>query len=156
LVNKNEFLTDLKDNYLEMEKFGITKNQAPFFLPPYEWYNNLISQWCNEFGIQLISPTPKILSNNDISIPEMRDNYFSSNEIYNNIIETESTQGLNGYILVFHIGSDSKRKDKFYPKLNALLTNITKSGYEFVDLYTATNMFNKSVVTTDKKQKRKN
>jgi len=156
LVNKNEFLTDLKDNYLEMEKFGITKNQAPFFLPPYEWYNNLISQWCNEFGIQLISPTPKILSNNDISIPEMRDNYFSSNEIYNNIIETESAQGLNGYILVFHIGSDSKRKDKFYPKLNALLTNITKSGYEFVDLYTATNMFNKSVVTTDKKQKRKN
>ena len=156
LINKNDFLNDLKANYLEMEKFGITKNQAPFFLPPREWYNDLISQWCNEFGMQLIAPTPKTLSNTDISIPEMRDNYFSSNEIYNNITEIESTQGLNGYILVFHVGTDSKRKDKFYPKLHALLSHLTKSGYEFVDLYTATNMFNNSVITADKKQKRKN
>ena len=156
LINKNDFLNDLKANYLEMEKFGITKNHAPFFLPPREWYNDLISQWCNEFGMQLISPTPKTLSNADISIPEMRNNYFSSNEIYNNITEIESTQGLNGYILVFHVGTDSKRKDKFYPKLNALLSHLTKNGYEFVDLYTATNMFNNSIIAADKKQKRKN
>ena len=156
LINKNDFLNDLKANYLEMEKFGITKNQAPFFLPPREWYNDLISQWCNEFGMQLIAPTPKTLSDTDISIPEMRDKYFSSNEIYNNITEIESTQGLNGYILVFHVGTDSKRKDKFYPKLHALLSHLTKSGYEFVDLYTATNMFNNSIITADKKQKRKN
>jgi len=156
LVNKNEFLNDLKANYTEMEKFGINKNQAPFFLPPHEWYNDLISQWCNEFGLQLISPTPKTLSNTDISIPEMRDNYYSSNEIYNNIIEIESEQGLNGYILVFHLGSDSKRKDKFYPKLNALLTKIKIAGYEFVDLYRATNTQNNSIISTAKKQKRKN
>jgi endoglucanase len=156
LVNKNEFLNDLKTNYMEMEKFGIYKNQAPFFLPPLECYNDLISQWCNEFGLQVISSTPKTLSNADNSIPEMRNKYYSSNEIYNNIIEIESTQGLNGYILVFHIGSDSKRKDKFYPKLNALLSKLNKGGYEFVDLCTATNMFNNSSVTTDKKQKRKN
>ena len=156
LVNKNEFLNDLKANYLEMEKFGIYKNQAPFFLPPKEWYNDLISQWCNEFGLQLISPTAGTLANSDNSIPEMRDKYYSSNEIYNNIVEIESTQGLNGYILVFHIGSDNKRKDKFYPKLNTLLVNLTKKGYEFVDLNTATNCFNNSMITINKKQKRKN
>ena len=156
LVNKNTFLNDLKDNYLEMEKFGINKTQAPFFLPPNEWYNDAISQWCNEMGLQIISVTPGIISNTDISTPEMRDKYFSSNEIYNNIEEVETTQGLNGYILVFHVGSDSKRRDKFYPRLNGLLSSLVKSGYEFVDLYTATNTLNNSVITADKKQKRKN
>lgn len=156
LVNKNEFLNDLKANYLEMEKFGINKNQAPFFIPPKEWYNDVISQWCNEVGLQLVSVTPGLLSNTDNSTPEMRDNYYSSNEIYNNIDEIETNQGLNGYILVFHIGSDSRRRDKFYPRLNGLLNNLIKSGYEFVDLYTATNTLNNSIITDDKKQKRKN
>jgi len=155
-ITKNEFLNDLKNNYLEMEKFGITKSKAPFFLPPSEWYNNTISQWCNEFGLQLISPTPKTMSNYDVSTPDMRDNYLSSTEIYNNIMELESSQGLNGNILVFHMGADSKRKDKFYTKLHLLLSTIAKNGYEFVDLFTATNMFSNSVVTVDKKQKRKN
>lgn len=155
-VTKNEFLNDLKNNYLEMEKFGITKSKAPFFLPPSEWYNNTISQWCNEFGLQLISPTPKTMSNYDVSTPDMRDNYLSSTEIYNNIMELESSQGLNGNILVFHMGADNKRKDKFYTKLHLLLSTIAKSGYEFVDLFTATNMFSNSAVTVDKKQKRKN
>lgn len=147
----------------EFENFKNTSgadNPFDVAIPMVIGTNNMVTalacQWCNEFGLQLISPTPKTLSNTDISIPEMRDNYYSSNEIYNNITEIESTQGLNGYILVFHIGSDSKRKDKFYPKLNALLTNLTKEGYEFVDLCTATNMFCSSTVTTDKKQKRKN
>ena len=153
LVNKNEFLNDLKNNYTEMEKFGINKSQAPFFLPAHEWYNDQISQWCNEFGVSLIGPTPKTLSNADISIPEMRDNYYSSNEIFNNIIEIESEQGLNGYILVFHLGSDNKRTDKFYPKLNALLTKIKTAGYEFIDLYTATNVQKSCIISSAKNKK---
>lgn len=155
LVNKNEFMNDLKANYLEMEKFGINKDQAPFFLPPREWYNDAISQWCNEVGLQLVCVTPGSRSNSDATNPEMRDKYFSSNEIYNNIMEIESNQGLNGQILVFHIGSDNKRKDKFCSRLNSLLSNLVKKGYEFTDLLTATNTAENKIVTTDKKQGKK-
>jgi peptidoglycan/xylan/chitin deacetylase (PgdA/CDA1 family) len=156
LVTKSQFLNDIKANYMAMEKFGIYKDQTPFFLPSNEWYNDSISLWCKEIGIQLINFTPGTLSNLDYSVPEMRSQYFSSNEIYNKVIQTESKQGLNGNILLFHIGTDKRRQDKFYPKLYSLLIAISKAGYEFVDLYQATDAVGKNIVLTDKKQKRKN
>jgi len=156
LITKSQFINDIKNNYTAMEKFGIQKNQTPFFLPSNEWYNDSISLWCKEIGVQLINCTPGTLSSSDNSIPEMRSMYFSSNEIYNKIIQIESNGGLNGNILLFHIGSDKRRQDKFYPKLQVLLTNLLKAGYEFVDLYQATDVVGQNRILTDKKQKRKN
>lgn len=157
LVSKATFLQDLKANYQVMEKAGIRKENAPFFLPPFEWYNDSISRWCKEAGIQLINFTPGTLSNADYSIPEMRENYYSSSEIFNKIMHVESKQGLNGYILLFHIGSDKRRTDKFYPRLYSLLIELSKAGYDFVDLYSATDIADRNeAVETGKKTKRKN
>jgi len=157
LVSKTEFLRDIKANYAAMGKFGIHKNQTPFFLPANEWYNDSISLWCKEIGIQLVSATPGTLSSSDNSLPEMRDRYFSTNEIYNKILQVASPQGgLNGNILSFHIGSDKRRQDKFYPRLYSLLIELSKAGYDFVDLYKATDVTDKNLIITDKKQKRKN
>jgi len=157
LVSKTEFLNDIKANYSEMGKFGIKKSQTAFFLPPNEWYNDSISTWCSEIGLQLICSTPGTLSSADNSTPEMRNKYFSSNEIYNKIIQLESKQGgLNGNILLFHIGSDKRRQDKFYPKLYSLLIDLSKAGYDFVDLYQSTDAIGRNTILTDKKQKRKN
>jgi len=156
LVSKTEFLNDLRANYKSMEKYGISKSQTPFFLPPFEWYNDSISRWSKEIGLQVIDNTPGTLSNADNSIPEMREMYFSSNEIYNKILQTELKQGLNGNILLFHLGSDKRRQDKFYPRLYSLLVDLSKVGYDFVDLYKATDIVDKNVIVTDKKQKRKN
>ncbi|HEY6915241.1 MAG TPA: glycoside hydrolase family 9 protein, partial [Paludibacter sp.] len=157
LVSKSQFLNDIRANYAAMEKFGIKKNQTPFFLPSNEWYNDSISLWCKEIGIQLVSATPGTLSSADNSLPEMRDRYFSTNEIYNKILQVESQQeGLNGDILLFHIGSDKRRQDKFYPRLYSLLIELSKAGYNFVDLYKATDVADKNLIISDKKQKRKN
>ena len=163
LVNKTRFVNDLKANYKAMERFGIAKNQAPFFLPPHEWHNDSISNWCSEVGVKLINCTPGLLSNFDTSTPEMRDNYYPTTEIYKRILETDSKEGLNGSILLFHIGSDYRRKDKFYTQLNTLLVELSKRGYEFVDLYKATDLVDKpkkeeknTEVKTEKKEKRKN
>ena len=150
------FLSDLKGNYEEMQKFGISKNQAPFFLPANEWYNDSISLWSKEVGLQLINYTSGTLSYTDESTPEMRERYFSSNEIFNKIKQVEASQTLNGHILLFHIGSDKRRQDKFYPKLYALLIELSKAGYNFVDLFQATDIIGKNEQLTDKKQKRKN
>jgi len=163
LVNKTLFINDLKANYKAMERFGIVKNQAPFFLPPHEWHNDSIGNWCREVGVKLINCTSGLLSNFDTSTPEMRDNYYPTTEIYKRILETDSKEGLNGSILLFHIGSDSRRKDKFYTQLNALLVELSKRGYDFVDLYKATDLVDKaqkedkkSEAKADKKEKRKN
>jgi peptidoglycan/xylan/chitin deacetylase (PgdA/CDA1 family) len=150
LITKAQFLADLNRNYEAMAKFGIRKNETPFFLPSYEWYNDSISAWCKEVGITLINFTPGTLSNADYSIPEMGDKYHSTDEIYNRILQVESKQGLNGNILLFHIGTDNRRQDKFYPKLYSLLIELSKAGYDFVDLYHATDVTDKNMLPKNK------
>ena len=106
LVTREEFIRDLKNNYSTMKKFGISKRYAHFFLPPYEWYNDSISNWTNSQGLQLINYTPGTLSHTDYTTTEMP-NYWSSEAIYQSIIDFEikSTDGLNGFILLSHIGT---------------------------------------------------
>jgi len=157
LVGKDEFLEDLRANYTEMERFGIEKNQTPFYLPPYEWYNDSISRWSNEVGINLVNFTPGTLSNGDYTTPEMREKYYSSAEIYKRIMQVERNEGLNGHILLFHIGTDKRRQDKFYTQLYDLLVDLSGAGYDFVDLYQSTDIVEKNkVLSPDKKRKRKN
>jgi len=55
LISKDKFLMDLHNNYIEMKRFGITRLDAGFYLPPFEWYNDKISQWTSECGLQLIN-----------------------------------------------------------------------------------------------------
>ena len=136
LVTEKEFKSDLKNNYSEMKNFGIGKKDAQFFLPPYEWYNDLISSWTNDLGLTLINFTPGTYSNADYTTPDMGERYLSSEEIYNRILsyEEENPNGLNGFILLLHIGTDPKRTDKFYNKLDELIKELRQRGYEFKSL----------------------
>lgn len=129
LVTKNEFQHDLRKNYTAMKKLGITK--ADYFLPPYEWYNDSIAVWTKEMKLQLINFSPGTKSNADYTFPEMK-NYKSSEEIYQSIFDYENNKGLNGFILLLHIGTDPKRTDKFYFKLAHLITSLKQKGYSFV------------------------
>lgn len=157
MVDKVDFLSDLRANYAEMEKIGIDKNQTPFFLPPFEWYNDSISKWSKEVGVKLINGTAGTYSTADYTTPDMRDKYFSTTEIYKRILKVENNQGLNGYILQFNIGTDKRRTDKFYKQLYSLLVDLTRLGYDFVDLFKATDtIVRNEVAIVDKKTKRKN
>jgi peptidoglycan/xylan/chitin deacetylase (PgdA/CDA1 family) len=133
LVNKEEFLADLNANYEEMEKFGISRSEAKYFIPPYEWYNDSISCWTEEAGLQLINFTPGTLSNADYTTPDMK-NYKSSETIFQSIVEYEkrSSCGLNGFILLIHIGTAPERTDKFYLHLDDLILWLKTHGYQLV------------------------
>jgi peptidoglycan/xylan/chitin deacetylase (PgdA/CDA1 family) len=135
LISKEQFLKDLKENYWEMKRFGVEKEDAKYFMPPYEWYNETISMWCNEIGLKLINFTSGTSSNADYTTPEMK-NYISSEKIYNNILEYEikTPNGLNGFILLTHIGTHPDRKDKFYHKLDDLIYELKQRGYLFKKL----------------------
>jgi peptidoglycan/xylan/chitin deacetylase (PgdA/CDA1 family) len=103
-----------------------------YFLPPYEWYNDSISTWCKEADIQLINYTPGTLSHADYTTSKDK-NYRSSETIYNSIINYEKTKpaGLNGFVLLMHIGAGPGRTDKFYYRLPALIRYLKQKGYHF-------------------------
>lgn len=132
LVTKEQFTKDLQANYDLMVSFGIQKQNAKFFLPPYEWYNDSISMWTKEFGLQLINYTPGTLSHADYTTTKDK-NYRSRETIYNSIINFEQTKpaGLNGFVLLMHIGAGPDRSDKFYSKLPELIKVLKQKGYQF-------------------------
>jgi len=132
LVTKKQFSFDLADNYTSMARHGIDVKKAKYFLPPYEWYNDSIATWTKNLQLQLINFTPGTRSNADYTIPTEK-NYRSSEEIYNSIINYEQTKpaGLNGFILLVHIGTDPKRTDKFYKRLPDMIKYLKAKGYHF-------------------------
>jgi endoglucanase len=134
LVTREEFNGDLNKSYDELAKFGLTRDDARFFLPPYEWYNDSIAVWTEDLGLQLVNYTPGTMSNADYTYPEMGKNYVDSRTIYNSIINFEagSPDRLNGFILLVHIGTDPRRTDKFYNYLPRLITELKNRGYTFV------------------------
>lgn len=139
LVDKDQFVADLmglterlghiSDN--SGDPSSLSKSQY-YFLPPYEWYNDTISAWCKEFNKQIINYTPGTLSHADYTTSKDK-NYRSSETIYNSIIDYEKTKpsGLNGFILLMHIGAGPDRADKFYNRLPDLIKYLKQKGYQF-------------------------
>jgi endoglucanase len=129
-VTKNQFQNDLLSNYAAMQALGIPKTAAPYFLPPYEWYNDSIAAWTKELGLTLINFSPGTLSHADYTTPGMS-NYRSSDTIFQSIttLEQKAPEGLSGFILLMHIGTDPHRTDKFYTRLEALLDYLQDRKY---------------------------
>jgi peptidoglycan/xylan/chitin deacetylase (PgdA/CDA1 family) len=139
LVDKFDFLKDLMAPTERLghlaeraEAFGYKAAFNRWFLPPYEWYNDSISAWSKQTGIQLINYTPGTLSNADYTTTKDK-NYRSSETIYNSIINHEQSKpsGLNGFILLMHIGAGPDRTDKFYSRLPDLIKYLKQKGYQF-------------------------
>lgn len=135
LVSREQFEKDLQLNYDIMRAYGVKKSDARFFIPPYEWYNDSIAVWTNQMGLQLVNLSPGTLSAADYTWPALK-NYRSSSQILQSIknYESRSPKGLNGFILLMHIGTDPKRTDKFYSKLPGLLQWLKQRGYSSVTI----------------------
>jgi len=129
LVSRDQFTKDLLANYSAMEKFGIKKKEARYFIPPYEWYNDSISTWTSLMGIQLINYSPGTRITADYTTPDLK-NYRSSEEIMQSI--KDKGDDLNGFILLLHIGTDPTRTDKFYRRLDELIEFLGSRKYEMV------------------------
>ncbi len=131
LVTKNEFISDIEDNYKSLEKLGIPKNKALVYLPPYEWYNDTIASWSNQIGLKLVNISSGTITNQDWTIPEKGKPYFSSDSLMKNFLSYEKEKGMNGYILLIHPGTDPRRTDKFYLRLDSILNYLENKNYSF-------------------------
>jgi len=130
LVTKSEFINDLENNYRELAKAGINKNEATVFLPPYEWYNEAIALFTKEMGLKLVNNSPGTFTAQDWTFPGGT-TYYSSDTLMKNLLTYENEKGLNGYILLIHPGTDPRRTDKFYLHLDSVLKYLTNKKYSF-------------------------
>jgi endoglucanase len=135
LVGREEFRADLEANFRALERFGVKREAARLFIPPYEWYNRTIAGWAREMGLVLFNFTPGTSSNADYTTPSMPE-YLSSQAIWDRIwaYEAKDPHGLNGFILLIHIGTDPERTDKFYGRLADLVDGLKGKGYALVRL----------------------
>jgi endoglucanase len=122
LLTRGEFEADLDANLRELERFGVTRRQARFFLPAYEHHNRDISDWTGRMGLTLVNLSPGTRSAADYTL-EKDPNFVSSQAILDSILRRESQDpnGLNGFVLLMHLGSGPERADKMHLRLPELL-----------------------------------
>lgn len=132
LVTKEFFQKDLQKNIEGLRALGaLDPRQRVMLVPPYEWYNEDQVDWSREIGVELINFTPGSGSNRDYVV-EGDPKFVPSRTILREILnyETKDPHGLNGFLLLTHLGSG--RKDAFHNLLPELLDELTRRGYEFV------------------------
>lgn len=132
LVSRDSFVRDLAANYAALAEWGISKEEAPFLMPPFEWYNAQIATWAQSVGLQLINFTPGTGSQADYTTPDMA-NYVDSVTLRQRILRQADDRagGLNGHILLLHLGTAPERSDKFYMQLDSLIQALKERGYRF-------------------------
>lgn len=136
IITQKQFTDDINANILELSKFNIKRDNVKYFLPPYEWYNKDIAAWTNEMGIKLVNFTSGSFSNYDWTTEDMGKKYYSNDKILDCIkkFENENSNHMNGFILLLHVGSGDKRKEKFVEKMPELFDYLKRKGYKFVTL----------------------
>ncbi len=132
LVTHAKFQADLESNLRKIEGFGVKGPQIRYFLPPYEHYNQEIVDWTKAMGLRLVNFTPGTRSSADYT-SEGDKNFTSSKTIFDSILrkEQQDPNGLNGFILLLHIGSGPGRTDKFPARFGELLDHLAGKGYQF-------------------------
>ena len=103
------------------------------FIPPYEWYNREIAAWSRELGPPLFHFTPGTSPNADYTTPSMPE-YLPTETIYDRILEYEKKDpaGLNGFILLIHIGTILVVDGQVHLRLGELIRDLRARGYTLV------------------------
>ncbi|MFH0793649.1 MAG: polysaccharide deacetylase family protein [bacterium] len=133
LVTEQEFRSDLEACLKQVETAGMPRAAVKYWIPPYEWYNYEISAWSRKAGLVLFNFTPGTRANADWA-PDDHKSFLPSQKIYDSILEYEQKDpdGLNGFLLLLHIGAGPERTDKMHKFFGPLLTELEKRGYRFV------------------------
>ena len=58
-------------------------------------------------------------------------NYVASSAIVESVLQLEHERGLNGWILLFHVGAGPARSDPLHRHLGGLLDELARRGYAF-------------------------
>ncbi len=131
LVTIDSLLTDVDSNFMALERYGVNRDSARWFLPPYEWIAGIQTKALRDsLGLEVINPTPGIQIFRDYTTPDMPD-YHSSDSIIRQLFDFERNRSLNGAFLIIHLGTQDARTDKLYNHAPMLLDSLLVLGYTF-------------------------
>jgi endoglucanase len=133
LVSRETFTMDLERNIEALKPFGVAREDVRYFLPSYEWYTEEIAAWTRAAGLTLICHTPGTRSNADYT-EEGTPQFVATDTIFDSILtrEREDPHGLNGFMLLLHVGAGPRRADTFHRRVGELLDALAGRGYAFV------------------------
>ena len=149
LVTQDFFRADVQKNIDDLRGYGaLAKDKLVYFIPPYEWYNEDQVRWARAIGVLLFNFTPGSGSNRDWA-PEGHKSFVPSQKIIDDILayEQKDAHGLNGFLLLLHVGSE--RKDKTFLLLDGLLRELEARGYKFVTIEKMLSLDEPTAVTND-------
>ena len=131
LVTKDSFSKDINQNLEAIKDFGLHGPHS-YFIPPFEWWNDSIAVWNKQLNLFLFNFTPGIRTAVDYTWPELP-SYKNNDWIMNQLKQVAETKptALNGSIILIHAGTDPRRKDKFYNRLEELIIYLKQKGYAF-------------------------
>ena len=132
LVPRKVFDRDLRNNLVELERSGADVSNIRFWIPPNETYNRELSEWSSESGVKLFNFSPGTYSNADY-LGDHERGFIDNETIEKSIFDLAARpQGLNGFLLLLHLGAGPERSVPFSARLPALLARLAQMGYRFV------------------------
>ena len=133
IVSADSLVEDIRANAKELEKFGISKEESGWFLPPYEYYNRESVFLTEALGYRVLNYTPGTATPADYTDPSMA-NYVSSEKLIGRLYNFEKANGLDGAIILIHPGVNEARTDRLYNRLGEIVKNLKSKGYSFKSL----------------------
>ena len=130
LVTNDSLITDLRQNMIELAKYGIDISNVQYFLPPYEYYNHDHVRLIESLGQTVINFTPGLRTAADYTTSDMP-NYISSQQLIDQLFDFEEKYNLNGSIILIHPGTEETRTDKLYHRLDEIINRLKQKGYTF-------------------------
>lgn len=132
LVTRDAFRRDVEDNLKELARVGVDVAAVRYWVPAYEWFNDEIVAWSQALGLRVLTFTRGTRANADYT-GEADKNFVSSSAIVESILARErEPDGLDGFLLLMHIGAGPGRRDKMHDRLGGLLDELSRRGYRFV------------------------
>ena len=132
LMSADSIIADLRANYAELAKFGVPREAAQWFLPPYEHYNAFSVGVLESMGVHVVNYTPGIGTPADYTTPDMK-SYRRAQTLIDGLYQFEKEQGLNGALLLIHPGihPDRPESERLYNRLDEIIRYLKKKGYRF-------------------------
>ena len=132
LVTMDSLARDIAAMEAEIERFGLTKADYQWMIPPYEQYNQFSADALRSLGYKLANPTPGLVTASDWMGPK-HPQYRSAAQLINNIWNYEKEHTLNGVIMLIHAMDypDRTDEDRPYTHLGEVITKLKGMGYGF-------------------------
>lgn len=131
-VTEDSLTRDIQGMEAELEKFGLTKDQYYWMIPPYEHYNQFSADILRKLGYHLVNPTQGLVTVMDWMGPE-HPQYHSAQKLIDNIWKYEAENTLDGAVILVHAMDYPNRTDddRLYTHLGEIIEKLKEKGYGF-------------------------